>query len=35
MGLTVDSRIKTPDDGILVLHMKIEARAVEHNSLAK
>jgi hypothetical protein len=33
MGLIIVSRIKTPDVGILVLH--IEAKAAEHNSLAK
>ena len=32
MGLVVDSRIKPPDVGILVLQIGYEVRLAEHNS---
>lgn len=35
MGPTVDSRIKTPDDGIPVLHIEYEVKTTEHNSLVE
>jgi hypothetical protein len=35
MGPTVDSKIKTPDDGIPMLHIEYEVKTVEHNSLVE
>jgi hypothetical protein len=32
MGLVVDSRIKPPDVGILMLQIEYEVMLVEHNS---
>ena len=35
MGPTLDSRVKSPDAGILVLQIAFEVGVVEHNSLVE